>query len=217
MKKIILLATLVGVTSQFLYADIVQGGLETSVSAGLNIPISSSQSGVSVLGGNTFSSFGTGLDLNLQTVYGLNENSGLGLGVGIMSISPTAANGYKQFYSSYLDSSAPDGTINILPIYAVYKYEFLNTQFNPFIQAKLGYAVPISSTTDITINNSSLNESFGGGMFLGMGAGAYLTNNIFLEADINYYQTTQKFTGSILSANNNMSFFTTGLQVGYTF
>ena len=214
MKKIILLATLVGVTSQFLYADIVQGGLETSVSAGLNIPISSSQSGVAF--GNTFSSFGTGLDLNLQTVYGLNENSGLGLGLGIMSISPTASNNYKAAYSE-LGTSAPDGTINILPIYAVYKYEFLNTQFNPFIQAKLGYAVPISSTTDITINNSSLNESFGGGMFLGMGAGAYLTNNIFLEADINYYQTTQKFTGSILSANNNMSFFTTGLQVGYTF
>jgi len=210
MKKLLIFTVLMGVSSQFLLADIMQGGLETSASIGVNIPVSTSQSN------SFFSSFGPGLDLNVQSIYGLNENSGLGLGIGIMSLSPTSSNTYKELYDHF-NASPPDGTINILPIYAVYKYEFLTTQYKPFLQAKLGYAVPISSASNISYYGSTLNESYTGGVFLGVGAGVYLTNNIFLEADLNYYQTTQQFTGNIYSGNNTMNLFTTGLQVGYTF
>ncbi|MCX5773143.1 MAG: hypothetical protein NTX05_00815 [Fusobacteria bacterium] len=227
MKKILLIGVLVAVGAQFVFADIVQGGLETSVSAGVNIPISYSESGVSFYGNNmkAYNSMSTGADLNVSSVYGIANGTGIGLGIGVLTLTPTVNSAFDNAVKSVtLGQFSTPSQMNIVPIYVEFKQEFSKYQMNPFVVAKAGYAFSTNPKQNFIYdsNGDSFSETYGDGLYISGGLGAYITQNIFAEADINYYQSSANltFNGPFVgnfTTTDNINIFTTGLQLGYTF
>ncbi|MCX5773142.1 MAG: outer membrane beta-barrel protein [Fusobacteria bacterium] len=214
MKKILLVGALTVVGAQFAFCSIVQGGFHTDLSGGINIPVSYSESGFNNgLDMNRNNSVSAGYVLNAALLYGVANNNEMGIGLGVATLNASPTNAYKIFEEAYFSRSSLNSLTSI-PIYFEDKYEFQGSSMTPFVLGRIGMNISRFSNADGWFNTS---ETIDPGLYLGVGAGIYITNNFYAELDANYYQLTDHLSFNNNTSNDTTNIFTTGLQLGYTF
>jgi len=225
MKKILLVSIILAVGAQCVYADIVPGGCNLDVSAGVNAPISYSESGFPG-GGIMNDSASPGATVNLALLFGTSQNNELGVGFGVTALSVNPTSEYQKFEEENF-SNTSNSTFGLIPVYFEDKYVFQSNSMKPFILGRVGITTNPSSNSLNVISNgtniASVTQNYNSGVYLGAGAGVYLTNNVFLEADLNYYQLSCEMDeNNILGfpqyhGKDTIGIVTTGVQLGYAF